>query len=60
MCAVMIDCTPAAIAARKGGKPSATSPATVGSSRCESRSVAPWPGKCFAHAATPYACTPVT
>ena len=58
MCAVMIDCTPAAIAARNGSRPSRTSPVTVGSSRCESCSVSPWPGKCFAHAATPCACRP--
>ena len=51
-CAVMIVCTPAAIAARNGSSPSSTSPVTVGSSRWESCSVAPWPGKCLAHAAT--------
>ena len=60
MCAVMIVCTPAAIAARNGTSASSISPSTVGSSRCESSAVAPWPGKCFAHAATPFACRPVT
>ena len=32
----------------------------VGSARCESASVSPWPGKCFAHAATPALCRPST
>ena len=32
---------------------------TVGSSRCESATVAPWPGKCLAQAATPAAWRPV-
>ena len=31
---------------------------TTGSSRCESRSVSPWPGKCLAQAATPPPCKP--
>ena len=32
---------------------------TAGSSRWESRSVSPWPGKCFAQAATPPPCSPL-
>ena len=31
---------------------------TAGSSRCESTSVSPWPGKCLAQAATPPSCSP--
>ncbi len=64
MCAVMIDWTPASIAARKGTSSRARSvsrsTSIVGSSRCESARVDPCPGKCFAHAATPTAWSPVT
>ena len=61
-CAVMIDATPASIALRKGRSSTSSSRerecSTVGISRCESRSVSPWPGKCFAQAATPPPCRP--
>ena len=56
-CAVMIAATPAPIAARNG---SSSLCSVSGSSRCESACVFPWPGKCFAHAATPRACVPST
>ncbi len=63
-CPVMIARAPAAIPARNGASSSASSSSrslvTVGSSWCESAVVAPWPGKCFGHAATPAACTPRT
>ena len=64
MCAVMIDCTPASIAARNGHELAASSSsrrprrsAARGASRLP---VSPWPGKCFAHAATPRRWSPVT
>src|SRR3954471_11122246 len=64
MCAVMIDRTPAAMAARNGTisrrSSRARSASTAGTSRWESCEVAPWPGKCFAHAATPASCRPFT
>ena len=49
----MIERTPAAIAARKGSSARGSSESTSGSARCESTDVSPWPGKCFAQAATP-------
>ena len=64
MCAVMIEAAPASIAARNGGSAFATNASrsswTTGSSRCESASVSPCPGKCFAHAATPWPWRPRT
>ena len=60
MCAVMIDCTPAAIAARNGSSPASRSPTSTGSSRWESCAVEPCPGQCFAQAATPLLCSPRT
>ncbi len=60
MCAVMIDCTPASIAARNGSSATSSSSSTTGSARCESTDVSPCPGKCFAHAATPAPCSPRT
>ena len=54
--------TPAAIAARNGtssrSRRTSAVAATVGSARCESTAVAPCPGKCLAHAATPASCSP--
>ena len=41
-------------AARRGSR------RTDGSSRCESATVSPWPGKCLAQAATPTLCRPST
>ena len=58
MCAVMIDCTPAAMAARNGSSATSSIDSTTGSARCESTDVSPWPGKCLAHAATPARCSP--
>ena len=60
MCAVMIDRTPASIAARNGTSARWSRSSTDGSARCESTDVSPWPGKCFAHAATPALCSPRT
>ena len=64
MWAVISDCTPASIAARNGTSSRATSVSRStsidGSSRCESARVAPCPGKCFAHAATPIRWSPAT
>ena len=54
----MIDCTPASIAARNGASPSSTSPVTIGQLEVRVLLVSPWPGKCFAQAATPCACRP--
>jgi hypothetical protein len=60
--AVMIVATPAWIALRNGGSSTSSSRerecSTTGSARCESTSVSPWPGKCFAQAATPSSCRP--
>ena len=57
MCAVMIARTPASTTAANGGRSrsrsSAADTSTVGSSWWESATVAPWPGKCLAQAATP-------
>ena len=36
------------------------SPEAIGSARCESTAVSPWPGKCLAQATTPCACVPRT
>mmetsp|Transcript_24432 Transcript_24432/g.53334 ORF Transcript_24432/g.53334 Transcript_24432/m.53334 type:complete len:280 (+) Transcript_24432:672-1511(+) len=59
-CASMMAATPASAAAWKGGSSTCCrrgrSCARVGSSRCESLEVSPCPGKCFAHAATPWRC----
>ena len=56
--------TPPATAARNGtsSRPASTSAptATVGSARCESIAVAPCPGKCLTHAATPASWRPAT
>jgi hypothetical protein len=56
--------TPASIAARNGGRSRVTtsdrSPDTTASSRCESSTVDPCPGKCLAQAATPADCRPRT
>ena len=60
MWAVMIAVTPASIAARNGSSASGRNVSTVGSSRCESSSVSPCPGKCLAQAATPPASSPAT
>ena len=64
MWAVMIERTPAAIAARNGTSGPASSSASetsvAGSARCESSDVSPCPGKCLAQAATPAACWPST
>src|ERR687898_103054 len=64
MCAVMTILTPAATAARNGTSSRRSSrPAgagTVGTVTWLSSSVAPWPGKCFAVAATPLDCCPPT
>ena len=60
MCAVMIDATPAAIAARNGSSPASIGPTSAGRERCESSTVEPCPGKCFAHAATPTRWNPRT
>src|SRR5207248_1756484 len=49
--------TPAPTAAANGAS---SCERLTGSSWCESARVAPWPGKCFAHAATPWACVPST
>ena len=58
-CAVMIDATPASIAARNGTRSVwnsvSWSVSTVGSASCESTVVRPCPGKCFAQASTPSA-----
>ena len=59
-CAVMIEPTPASIAARKGTSAASQSPEATGSARCESTAVSPWPGKCLAQATTPCACVPRT
>ena len=64
MWAVMIDLVPASIAAANGGRSrscsNSTDASTVGSSRWESATVAPWPGKCLAQAATPACWSPST
>jgi hypothetical protein len=56
--------TPAATAARNGGRSRVSTAArpsgTTANSACESSSVAPCPGKCLAHAATPAAWSPRT
>ncbi len=53
MCAVMIDCTSATIAAWNGSSAASSSDSTTGSWWWESSEVSPCPGKCFAHAAIP-------
>ena len=64
MCAVITARTPASIAAANGGSARSrrtSRPASEdGSSRCESATVSPWPGKCLAQAATPTLCRPST
>ncbi len=61
---VMTDATPASTAARKGASSRSWSTSRVTSTRgspwCESTTVSPWPGKCFAQAATPVDCRPST
>ena len=56
-CAVMINATPASMAALNGANSMARSRSgacsTIGSSRCESAAVSPCPGKCLPQAATP-------
>ena len=64
MCAVITARTPASTAAANGGSARSrrtSRPASEdGSSRCESATVSPWPGKCLAQAATPTLCRPST
>ena len=64
MCEVMTDATPAETAARKGASSRSASTSSGASTRgrpwCESTTVSPWPGKCFAQAATPVDCSPST
>jgi len=63
MCAVITAWVPALMAAANGARSrsrnSSMGTSTVGSSRCESELVAPWPGKCLAQAATPTDWRPV-
>ena len=58
-CEVITRSTPASTAATNGGRSRrrkvAASASMTGRPRCESTVVAPWPGKCFALAATPAA-----
>jgi hypothetical protein len=61
MCAVMMEATPASIAALNGTNSTRSSRSggcsTIGSSWCESVAVSPCPGKCFPQAAIPSACS---
>ena len=61
-CAVMMNATPAAMAARNGTHSTrrmrSGGCSTSGSSRCESTDVSPCPGKCLPQAATPSSCSP--
>ncbi len=64
MWAVITPSTPARTASRKGGSSRVSSRAESasmrGSSRWESRSVSPWPGKCFAVVSSPASWAPST
>ena len=64
MCADITTSTPAAMAARKGTSSRVSSrpqsARMMGSEMCESVSVSPWPGKCFAVASMPASWVPRT